>query len=133
MTKGLTAPNIKQSLILEDKQALLTPQTTEKTLVINHSPSNHQTMKQKQECEALRQRCRQLTISLFLQQQKEPIRSLGITSAIPGEGKTFLSRLITEVLCKDFGIPVTLLECNWENPTTKTTKNWPAQHPEISR
>jgi Mrp family chromosome partitioning ATPase len=79
-------------------------------------PSQPLTGQPKEEAEVLRTRCRQLGVSLFLPQHAS-MRSLGFTSAIAGEGKTFLARLTAEVMAEDNGFPVTLLECNWENPT----------------
>jgi Mrp family chromosome partitioning ATPase len=74
------------------------------------------------ERQVLRTRCRQLGVSLFFQEQAA-VHSLGFTSAIPGEGKTFLARLTAEVMAEDNGISVTLLECNWENPTLSSIYN----------
>lgn len=64
---------------------------------------------------ALQERCRQLCLSLFLR-ERAPVRSLGLTSAIAGEGKSFLTMVMANVLAKDVSNPVTLLECNWEHP-----------------
>jgi Mrp family chromosome partitioning ATPase len=72
--------------------------------------------------QGLRTRCRQLGQSVFFQGHA-PVGSLGFTSAIPGEGKTFLARLTAEVIAEDNDVPVTLLECNWENPTLASTYN----------
>lgn len=63
----------------------------------------------------VREQCRQMCIALFLREQS-PIRSLGFTSSIRGEGKTFLSVIAAGELAKDSNEPVTLLECNWDNP-----------------
>lgn len=79
-------------------------------------------LKHKEEEKVLRTRCRQLGVSLFLPQQTA-VRSLGFTSAIAGEGKTFLARLTAEVAAEDNGFPVTLLECNWENPMLSSAYN----------
>src|SRR4051812_21194374 len=49
--------------------------------------------------QVLRTRCKQLGISLFFRGDT-PIRSLGFTSAIAGEGKTFLARLTAEVMAE---------------------------------
>lgn len=68
------------------------------------------------ERQALRTRCRQLGVSLFFQEHTS-VHSLGFTSAIPGEGKTFLAKLTAEVMAEDNAVSVTLLECNWDNPT----------------
>ena len=64
---------------------------------------------------ALQERCRQLCLSFFFREHA-PVRSLGFTSAIAGEGKSFLTTVMASVLAKDVSDPVTLLECNWEHP-----------------
>ncbi|MDQ2717876.1 MAG: CpsD/CapB family tyrosine-protein kinase [Chloroflexota bacterium] len=64
----------------------------------------------------LQERCRQLGVSLFFREQ-DPVHSLGFTSSIKGEGKSFLATLTALLLANDSHDPVTLLECNWENPT----------------
>lgn len=63
----------------------------------------------------LRERCRQLNLSLFFR-ERDPIRSLGFTSSIGGEGKSFLALLTARILARDSHEPVTLIECNWEHP-----------------
>jgi len=65
--------------------------------------------------QALRERCRQLCLSVFFHEQA-PVRSLGFTSSLAGEGKTFLAVVMAYVLANDSSQPVTLLECNWEHP-----------------
>jgi protein-tyrosine kinase len=62
------------------------------------------------------ERCRQLCLSIFYQEQTL-VRSLGFTSAIGGEGKSFLATTSARALANDSGVPVILLECNWENPS----------------
>ena len=63
----------------------------------------------------IREQSRQLCVSLFFREQS-PIQSLGFTSSLRGEGKSFLAMLAASELAKDSSEPVTLLECNWENP-----------------
>lgn len=63
----------------------------------------------------LQERCRQLCLSIFFRNQTK-IQSLGLTSSVAGEGKSFLSMMMANVLATDTFSPVTLLECNWENP-----------------
>ncbi len=65
--------------------------------------------------QTIREQCRQLCVSLFFREQA-PIHSLGFTSSLRGEGKSFLALLAASELAKDSSEPVTLLECNWENP-----------------
>lgn len=64
----------------------------------------------------LEERCRQLCLSTFFREQA-PVRSLGFTSSIGGEGKSLLSLVTAQVLARDSTTPVTLLECNWEHPS----------------
>jgi protein-tyrosine kinase len=64
----------------------------------------------------IEEQCRRFCISLFFKEQA-PVRSLGITSAIPGEGKSFISIILGRVLANDSVQPVTLIECDWENPS----------------
>lgn len=64
----------------------------------------------------LQERCRQLCLSLFFR-ESAPVRSLGFTSSIHGEGKSFLALVTAQVLAHDSSEPVTLIECNWEHPS----------------
>ena len=72
----------------------------------------------------LRTRCKQIGISLFFKDNAS-VRSLGFTSAIGGEGKTFLARLTAEVMAEEGTFRVTLLECNWDKPTLGLAYNLP--------
>ena len=65
--------------------------------------------------QAIRERCRQLYLCVFFEEQLS-VRSLGFTSALSGDGKTFLAVVTAEVLANDTSNPVTLVECNWEHP-----------------
>lgn len=65
---------------------------------------------------ALQERCRQLCLSFFFR-NNSPLRSLGLTSSINGEGKSFLATVMANVLASDSSDPVILLECNWEHPS----------------
>lgn len=64
----------------------------------------------------IQERCRKLCFSLFFREHA-PVRSVGFTSSIDGEGKTFLSLVTAQVLAHDAHEPVTLVECNWEHPS----------------
>jgi protein-tyrosine kinase len=75
-----------------------------------------------EEARMLRIRCKQVCVSTFFQGHS-PVRSLGFTSAIHGEGKSFLARLSAEAMAEDTSTPVTLLECNWEHPMLSTAFN----------
>lgn len=63
----------------------------------------------------LQERCRQLGLSIFFGVDTK-IHSLGLTSSIAGEGKSFMTMLMANILARDISNPITLLECNWENP-----------------
>lgn len=65
--------------------------------------------------QVVRERCRQLCLSLFFR-ERDPVRSLGFTSSVRGEGKTFMSIIAASTLAQDSNDPVTLVECNWEHP-----------------
>lgn len=67
------------------------------------------------EAQMVQRQCRQLCFSVFFREHA-PARSLGFTSSIPGEGKSFLAMVTAEVLANDGNSPVTLLECDWEHP-----------------
>lgn len=77
-------------------------------------------LKHAEEAQMLRTHCKQLGLSLSLQAHG-PTHSLGFTSAIQSEGKSFLAKLTAEVMAEDTSIHVVLLECNWENPTFGST------------
>jgi len=62
----------------------------------------------------IEEQIRQLCLSLFFREDA-PIRSLGLTSAIRGEGKTFLAMATADVLAHDYSLPTTIVECNWDN------------------
>jgi Mrp family chromosome partitioning ATPase len=64
----------------------------------------------------LQEHCRQLCLSLFYREQA-PIRSLGFTSSIAGEGKSFVAAVTAQGLARDSREPVTLVECNWDHPS----------------
>lgn len=63
----------------------------------------------------VREQCRQLCLSVFFREYA-PARSLGFTSSVNGEGKSFLAKVAAEAFAKDSINPIVLLECNWENP-----------------
>lgn len=62
------------------------------------------------------EQCRHLCLDLFGREQGA-VRSLGFTSAISGEGKSFLALATARLLARDSLEPVTLIECNWDHPT----------------
>lgn len=65
--------------------------------------------------EMFRKRCRQFCLTTFFR-ENSPVGSLGFTSSIDGEGKSFLSAMTAQILAEDSNSPVTLLECNWDRP-----------------
>jgi Mrp family chromosome partitioning ATPase len=89
------------------------PQTQEKRRGRAGSPSNRRADTGK--ILELEKQCRQLYLSAFFREQK-PLRSIGFTSSLPEEGRSALSMMTARVLADDTAFPVTLLECDWQNP-----------------
>jgi Mrp family chromosome partitioning ATPase len=73
----------------------------------------------------LQEQCWLLCLSLFFREEK-PVRSLGFTSSIRGEGKSLLALATAKVLAHHNNDPVTLVECNWEHPTLHKSFDIPA-------
>jgi protein-tyrosine kinase len=67
-----------------------------------------------QKFKLLREQLCQLVLSLYFR-EPEKIHSLGLTSAVPGEGKTFLSLLTARVLAEERFGPITLVDLNWDH------------------
>lgn len=78
-------------------------------------PQSSRKSKDVENAQMVQERCEQLCLSLFLREQA-PVRSLGFTSSLQGEGKSLLAMVTASVLARDSNNPVTLLECNWEHP-----------------
>lgn len=75
----------------------------------------------------LQEQCRRLCLTLFTKGQSQTVvRSLGFTSSIGGEGKSFLAAVTAQLLSSDSLEPVTLVECNWDHPTLHETFGVPA-------
>jgi protein-tyrosine kinase len=74
----------------------------------------------------IQEECRKVCLALFF---REPVatRSLGFTSALAGEGKSFLSMVTAGVLAADTVEPVVLVECNWEHPVLHEFFDVPSQ------
>jgi Mrp family chromosome partitioning ATPase len=70
------------------------------------------------------EQCRQICLSVFFREDV-PVRSLGFTSLIDGEGKSFLSLGAAKVLANDSFRPVTLMDCNWQHPSLHETFGCP--------
>ncbi len=64
----------------------------------------------------VREQARKLSLSLFFREQS-PVRSLGFTSAMGGEGKSFMALMTASMLARDSTEPVILVETNWDHPT----------------
>lgn len=62
----------------------------------------------------IEEQCRSFCLSLFFR-ERNSVHSLGITSSVPGEGKSFVAAMIAQVLSVDSSRPVLLVECDWEN------------------
>ncbi len=70
----------------------------------------------------LQRQCLKMALSIFATPQ---VRSLGFTSAIVGEGKTFLASATAAALASKANRPVALVDCNWEHPSLHTLYNLP--------
>lgn len=86
-------------------------QVPEKKVAIKASAKEAENVRMVQE------QCQRLCLTFFSRKQDPPLRSLGFTSAIGGEGKSFLALATARILARDSSEPVTLIECNWEHPT----------------
>lgn len=111
-----------EALARAEQQALTTATRRRREMRVAHQPArsvakpNRASKKETLDAALLRERCQQLCVALFFREQA-PIRSLGFTSAMSGEGKTFLARLTAGIVAHDSGGPTTLVECNWDHPT----------------
>lgn len=68
----------------------------------------------------LETQCVKLSLSL-LARANNPAKSVGFTSAVSGEGKSFLATLTATALARQSHMPITLVDCNWEHPTLHST------------
>lgn len=72
----------------------------------------------------LQRQCLKLGVSIF-SGSRTHVRSLGFTSAIAGEGKTFLASATASAMAKKANRPVVLVDCNWENPSLHSLYDLP--------
>lgn len=66
-----------------------------------------------------------VSLPLFFAEQN-PVQTLGITSAVSGEGKTLAALLVSHALATSSRRPVVLVECDWQRPTLSRDLNLPA-------
>ena len=104
-----TVENTMPLLLPDTDQAVQTLQRQEKKGRKLRSINKHEMAT----AEMFKERCRQLCLTAFFR-ENNPVRSLGFTSSIAGEGKSFLSAVTAQILAEASTTPVTLLECNWE-------------------
>lgn len=67
----------------------------------------------------LQTQCLKTSLAIFSRPTSHA-RSLGFTSAVPGEGKSYMALLTATALAERTQHPVTLVDCNWDNPTLHT-------------
>lgn len=79
----------------------------------------------KKKIHLIEEQCRSFCLSLFFREQNA-VHSLGITSSIPGEGKSFVALMMAQVLANDSVRPVMLIECDWENTGPHDYFSFPA-------
>jgi protein-tyrosine kinase len=108
---GEVVPVLSTSSVLET----VTPQIPQRSTGILYRPMSRQAQRRAVDAQVVQEQCRRLCLSVFLREHA-PARSLGFTSSLGGEGKTFLAMVTASVLVDDSYKPVTLLECNWEHP-----------------
>lgn len=58
--------------------------------------------------------------------ESDPVHSLGITSAVPSEGKTLAALLVSHALATNSRRPVVLVECDWDRPTLSRDLDLPS-------
>lgn len=61
----------------------------------------------------IREQCQQLALSIFFR-EGVAINSLGFTSSIAGEGKSFLAMTTARAFAEESSQPIILLDCNWD-------------------
>jgi len=66
-----------------------------------------------------------VSLPLFFS-DKYPVHSIGVTSAVAGEGKTLSALLASHALATSSRRPVLLVECDWERPTLSRDLHLPA-------
>jgi Mrp family chromosome partitioning ATPase len=74
----------------------------------------------------VQEQCRQLAFSTFFR-QGGAVSSLGFTSAIAGEGKSFLALLTAQVFSEESHKPVLLVDANWKHPSLHEALHCPAE------
>lgn len=72
----------------------------------------------------LLRQCLKLAMAVFSGSRAQ-VRSLGFTSAIGGEGKTFVACATATALAQKANRPVVLVDCNWDHPTLHTLYDLP--------
>src|SRR6185437_6378313 len=66
-----------------------------------------------------------VSLPLFFS-DKYPVHSIGVTSAVAGEGKTLSALLASHALATSSRRPVLLVECDWDRPTLSRDLHLPA-------
>ena len=94
----------------------VSPAIQAKRAPIRRLPTPDFTRKDVFNAHAIQEEVRQLCLAVF-SNIHNPVRSLGFTSSVEGEGKSFLALVAAQVLARDSANPVTLLDCNWEHPS----------------
>ncbi len=67
----------------------------------------------------IQNQCLKLSLSLLNRPQRGA-RSIGFTSALPGEGKSFMATITASALAERGHRPITLVDCNWDDPILHT-------------
>lgn len=119
--------------VLDDKAAL--PKNTLAPLIVSSLASRNtsivskktQALSRRDSNSIARLQAEFLHVSLPLVfADQNPVRTLGVTSAVIGEGKTLAAVLVGHALATSSRRPVVLVECDWERPTFSRDLELPA-------
>lgn len=91
------------------------PPDVQTSKTIAHTKSRRPSARDILSAKNVQDQCRQFCSSAFFCTDT-PVHSLGFTSSIAGEGKSFLAMVTAKVLAEDSKKPVKLIECNWDHP-----------------
>ena len=125
---------VRDEVMLEDEKQTLQARALSAQLIASLATKNTSIISKKQrplsERESgsiarLQAEFLHVSLPLFFAEQN-PVQTLGITSAVSGEGKTLAALLVSHALATSSRRPVVLVECDWQRPTLSRDLNLPA-------
>jgi Mrp family chromosome partitioning ATPase len=119
---AFTPPSKEVALTAESREQL---PTLFRKKVVPKQIVGSVTRKEQANMRLLEEQCGRLCLNLFTSGH-DSVRSLGFTSSIGGEGKSFLAMVTARILARHSIAPVTLVECNWTHPTLHEAFGIPA-------